>query len=218
MFFIPLAALTVRSAEAGDYFNRGSGQGLSGLVRDLRSGDAEFPALPPPEPVRRASAPVPEATALTGFLTRFRGEFYVGSNLYFTHRGKSYLIEDFTGLQKFYLKSKDLHAVLKEAGDFRIGEIGIEPSSLKENERVSFELSSKLEASTVFYNWKLPKITYKLVAGITGFGFVRQVTERTEKIISLKTPEGQVFCYYQNIPGRVKGVLYPALPRQPGCR
>lgn len=185
------------------------------LVGDLRSRDAELPAAPAPEQVKSAAAPASELTPVNGFLSRVEGKFYVASNLYFTLKGESYLVENFSGLHKFFLRSSDLYAAIQGAGDFRLGRINIEPAALKEGERAPFGLVAKLEASMVHYNWKLPKVKYEFVAGITGFGWVKRVIERTEKIISLKTPEGLEFCYYENIPGKVKGALYSA---PSGCR
>lgn len=204
-----------RASEAVNYFNGVSRPDLSELVRDLRSGGKELPEAPAPEPAKGVVAPAAELTPINGFLSRVEGKFYVASNLYFTHKGESYLLEDFTGLHKFSLQSQDLYAAVKGAGDFRLGRINIDPAALKEGERAPFELVSKFEASMVHYNWKLPKVKYELAAGITGIGWVKRVIERTEKIISLKTPEGLEFCYYENIPGKVKGALYSA---PAGCR
>jgi len=218
MFLLSPAVLpAVSAAEADSYFNGGGQSDMRGLVSGLRSGETELPASPAPEPAKPARAPAGESTALKGFLSRVEGGFYVSSNLYFNLEGESYLIENFSGLHKFSLKAKDLYVNIKDEGDFRLGKVDLEPAALKEGERAAFELAPALTSSMVFYDWKLPKISYVFVADITGFGWVRQVSERTKKIISLKTPEGLEFCYYRNITGRVNGALYAA-SENTGCR
>lgn len=187
---------------------------LRGLTGDPRSQEPAMPEAPAPEPAGHKAAAV-EPTPVNGFLSRVEGKFHVASNLYFTHKGESYLLENFTGLHKFSLRSKDLYAEIKDAGDFRLGTINIDPAALKEGERAPFELVPKFETAMVHYDWKLPKVKYEFVAGITGFGWVKRVIERSEKIISLKTPEGLEFCYYENITGKVKGALYASTA---GCR
>ncbi|MBI4656462.1 MAG: hypothetical protein HY746_06940 [Elusimicrobia bacterium] len=211
LFFYPLAGIAGAQAnEPDDYFS-GNGKISLAEILETPSKSPETVTAAETEPLKNAfyGSQASEPAVLTGFIARFQGKFYVGTNLYFEHRNESYLIEDFTGLQKFHLKSKELYITLKDLGEFRLGEINVDPAGLRENERVRFEAAPELNVSTFYINRKPPKVTYQFAAGITGFGFIKQVTERTEKIISLTASDGQEFCFYQNIPGRLKGVLYP---------
>ncbi|MBI4351734.1 MAG: hypothetical protein HY550_09860 [Elusimicrobia bacterium] len=214
-FSVCLSALPASAASgAGGYFGGGDGT-VRGLVSGLRAGGAELPKASAPEKVSIAAEQTAERNPVNGYLAKVEGVFHISSNLYFTHKGESYLLENFTGLHKYSLRSRDLYASIRDAGDFRLGTMNLDPAALKEGERAPFELLTGFETSLVHYKWKLPKVDYVFAAGITGFGWVRQVTERTERIISLKTPEGAELCYYENIPGKVKGALYAG---KAGCR
>ena len=204
---IAASALSAAAAGPREYFGGNSGKNLQDLVSELRSAGTPFPEPLPALPERRL-APARETSRLTGFITRFQGEFHVGSNLYFEAGGDPYRIEDFSGRQKFSLKGRDLYLTLKDSGEFRLGPVNPDPGSIKEGARVSFELVPDIGASIVFLNRKLPGVSYEFTAGITGFGFVRVVTERTERMIQLTAPDGGRFCYYTNIRGRDNFLLY----------
>lgn len=175
----------------------------------------QLPAVSLPEAVgspaaKSARQDASGSSELTGFLTRFEGEYHVGSNLYFDHAGTSRLVEDlFTRVQKFSLRGRDLYISVKGYGEHRLGAIDLDPAELKERETRKFRLTEKVSTATFYYNWRVPKVGVNFSAGITGFGLFTETTERTQTSISLKTAAGLDFCHYQNIPGRTNGVLYP---------
>lgn len=175
----------------------------------------QLPAASLPEAVhtpadKSAQHEAAGSSELTGFLTRFEGEYHVGSNLYFDHAGGSRLVEDlFTRSQQFSLRGRDLYISVKGYGEYRLGAIDLDPSELKERETRKFRLTENVSTATFYYNWRVPKVGVNFSAGITGFGLFTEVTGRTQASISLKTAAGLDFCHYQNIPGRTNGVLYP---------
>lgn len=147
---------------------------------------------------------------MSGFVEKYNGELYVSTNLYVSENGEDYLIEDHSGLQKLSVSGNDLMLQLKGAQAQRVGEIGVDLAALKERQRTQFELVENVEVNTVFLNKKRPKTERYLSCGITGCGIGKRVIERTQRIVSLKVERGAQFCLYQNIDGKLNGVLYPS--------
>ena len=188
---------------------------IRGFIMGKNGGSRELPYAPAEA---YSAAPVAKSgqhsatgsSGLTGFLTRFNGEYHVGSNLYFEHAGNSRLVEDlFTRIQQFSLRGRDLYISVKGYGEYRLGAIDLDPSELKERETRKFRLTENISTATFYYNWRVPKVGVNFSAGITGFGLFTEVAGRTQTSISVKTAAGLDFCHYQNIPGRANGVLYP---------
>ena len=187
---------------------RGFIMGKNGGARELSYAPAEAYSAAPAAKSGQHSAT--GSSGLTGFLTRFNGEYHVGSNLYFEHAGNSRLVEDlFTRIQQFSLRGRDLYISVKGYGEYRLGAIDLDPSELKERETRKFRLTENISTATFYYNWRVPKVGVNFSAGITGFGLFTEVAGRTQTSISVKTAAGLDFCHYQNIPGRANGVLYP---------
>lgn len=169
-----------------------------------------LPGLPAAADKALAAAQATGVSDVTGFLTKFEGQYHVGGNLYFDHAGKSRLVEDlYARIQTFSLRGRDLYISVKGFGEYRLGTIDLDPAELRERETRKFRLTEKISSSTFFYNWRAPKVGVNFSAEITGFGFFTEVTERTQTAISVKTAAGLEFCHYENMPGRAKGVLYP---------
>jgi hypothetical protein len=169
-----------------------------------------LPAAPAAADKALAGGQAAGASEVTGFLTKFEGQYHVGTNLYFYHAGKSRLVEDLHArIQTFSLRGRDLYISVKGFGEFRLGAIDLDPAELQERETRKFRLAGKVDTSTFFYNWRAPKVGVNFSAEITGFGLFTEVTERTQTAISVRTAEGLDFCHYENMPGRAKGVLYP---------
>lgn len=187
---------------------RGFIMGKNGGSRELSYSPGEaYHAAPAAKSARNNAS---GSSELTGFLTRFEGEYHVGSNLYFEHDGTSRLVEDlFTRVQQFSLRGRDLYISVKGYGEYRLGAIDLDPSELKERETRKFRLTESVSTATFYYNWRVPKVGVNFSAGITGFGLFTEVTGRTQTSISVKTAAGLDFCHYQNIPGRTNGALYP---------
>lgn len=163
-----------------------------------------------PAAAEKAPAAAPETSEVTGFLTKFEGQYHVGGNLYFDHAGKSRLVEDlYARIQTFSLRGRDLYISVKGFGEYPLGTIDLDPAELRERETRKFRLTEKVTTSTFYRNWRAPKVGVNFSAGITGFGLFTEVTERAQIAVSVKTAAGLEFCHYENMPGRAKGVLYP---------
>ncbi len=146
--------------------------------------------------------------SLQGFVTLYKGEYYVHSNLYIQHDNEDFRIENFDNIQKFYLIGNELFTSVKDQGDFFLGTINLNLSNLKENVRTQFRTIEKLQTQYKFINKKRPKTERYLSCGITGCGIGKREIIRTEFKLELKNAE-QNFCLYQNIAGKNAGVLYP---------
>lgn len=206
VLFLPafLLSFALQAAHARD-----AATALSALTSAEAAGLPAAPEATAPEvmPGRRPSME-PRASKLTGFISRVENRLYVASNLYFTAGGDSFLIEDFSGRQKFHLKGRELYVTLSDSGEFLLGRVSADLDGIAEGKRVPFELESGITSSVVHYAWRMPKVDYNFAAGITGFGWVRTVTGRTQRKVRLDLPEGGSFCFYSNIKGRNDQQLY----------
>jgi hypothetical protein len=187
---------------------------LSGVnfeaIDSVRLPAEALPAVPVPADKALTAAQAPGVSDITGFLTKFEGQYHVGTNLYFSHAGQSRRAEDLHArIQTFSLRGRDLYISVKGFGEYRLGAIDLDPAGLKDRETREFRLTEKVATSTFYHNWRAPKVGVNFSAGITGFGLFTEVTERTQTAISVKTAAGLDFCHYENMPGRAQGVLYP---------
>lgn len=155
------------------------------------------------------SAFAKEISKLEGFVTNVDGVVYPSTNYYFNFENESYRIEDFTKLQTFSINDNLLFIKVGDQSEVKVGQINLDLSSLQNRVMTRFSLVENVEVETFYLNKKLPKINFELSCGVLGCRIVKNVVERTVRILSLKIQNGEEFCYYQNVPNRQIGVLYP---------
>lgn len=148
-------------------------------------------------------------TQIEGFVTKVGDNIYASTNYYFNAENEIMRIENYSGVQKFKIIDKDLFIELKNQNPVKIGEIGLDLNNLKDREMTRFKIVEDIEVETILLNKKAPKVERYISCGITGCGIGKRVTERTERVISLKVNNGNQFCYYQNRNNKINGVLYP---------
>ncbi|MFA6237961.1 MAG: hypothetical protein WC635_11575 [Bacteriovorax sp.] len=150
-----------------------------------------------------------ELTTIEGFVSRHEDLVYASTNFYFSKSNIDFRIEDFSGLQSFKIINNDLYLQLKSQQAIRIGEVDINVKELKDKERVRIRIIEDIEVETIFEKIKSPKTERYLSCGITGCGIGKRAIERTQRVISLRIHNGNEFCFYQNRPDKLDGVLYP---------